>query len=108
MIKRVRRLYIADYLITPDHRIENGAVLCEDERILAVGGLSAFSRDPGLEVLTFNNAYMTPGFIDTHIHGAGGFDCSSEDISPRPLDAMSRILGERGVTSIFPTVVASP
>lgn len=69
MIKRVRRLYIADYLITPDHRIENGAVLCEDERILAVGGLSAFSRDPGLEVLTFNNAYMTPGFIDTHIHG---------------------------------------
>ena len=108
MIKRVRRLYIADYLITPDHRIENGAVLCEDERILAVGGLSAFSRDPGLEVLTFNNAYMTPGFIDTHIHGAGGFDCSSVDISPRPIDAMSRILGERGVTSFFPTVVASP
>ena len=47
MIKRVRRLYIADYLITPDHRIENGAVLCEDELILAVGGLYAFSRDPG-------------------------------------------------------------
>ncbi len=108
MKNRVRRLYIVDYLISPDRRIENGAVLCEDDQILAVGGLSAFSMDKELELLKFENAYMTPGFIDTHIHGAGGFDCSSVDVSPRPIDAMSRILGERGVTSFFPTVVASP
>lgn len=108
MVKRERRLYITDYLITPHQRVENGAVLCENERILAVGGLSAFNRDPKLEVITFNNAYMMPGFIDTHIHGAGGFDCSSVDISPRPIDEMSRTLSSRGVTSFFPTVVAAP
>ena len=38
-----RRLYVGDYLISPDQRIENGAVLCEDEQILAVGGFSGFS-----------------------------------------------------------------
>ncbi len=110
MGKPTRRLYIADYLITPDHRVENGAVLCENERILAVGGLSGFSREPDQEVeeLKFDNAYMIPGFIDTHIHGAGGFDCSSVDSSPQPIDAMSRILGESGVTTFFPTVVAAP
>jgi len=26
---RIRRLYLADYLITPDHIIPNGGVLCE-------------------------------------------------------------------------------
>ena len=92
MKKRTRRLYIVDYLITPDRRIENGAVLCEDERILAVGGVSAFAQEPEVEVLRFDNAYMTPGFIDTHIHGAGGFDCSSVEISPHPIEEMSRIL----------------
>ena len=35
---RIRRLYVADYLITPDHVIQNGAVLCENDKIIAVGG----------------------------------------------------------------------
>ena len=108
MKKRTRRLYLADYLITPDRRVDNGAVLCENEMILAVGGISAFSMEPELEVLEFSNAYLTPGFIDTHIHGAGGFDASSVEFSPNPIEAMSRILAERGVTSFFPTVVAAP
>lgn len=108
MKNRTRRLYLADYLIAPDRRIDTGAVLCENERILAVGGRSAFQMEPGLEVFQFKNAYLTPGFIDTHIHGAGGFDASSVELSPKPIDAMSMILAERGVTSFFPTVVAAP
>lgn len=108
MKKRTRCLYLADYLITPDRRIDNGAVLCENEWILAVGGVSAFTMEPELEVFEFSNAYLTPGFIDSHIHGAGGFDASSVDLSPNPIDSMSRILAERGVTSFFPTVVAAP
>ncbi len=107
MKNRVRRLYVVDYLIAPDRRIDNSAVLCEDDRILAVGGLSAFSMESELEIHRFDNAYMTPGFIDTHIHGAGGFDCSSVEISPCPIESMSRILAERGITSFFPTIVAA-
>ena len=103
---RDRRLYVVDYLITPDQRIDNGAVLCDGERILAVGGLSGFSIEDELRVERFTNAYMTPGFIDTHIHGAGGFDCSRAVDSPCKLTDMSRVLGERGVTGFFPTVVA--
>ena len=103
---RDRRLYVVDYLITPDQRIDHGAVLCEGKRILAVGGLSGFSIESEMHVERFDNAYMTPGFIDTHIHGAGGFDCSRVSCSPCGLAAMSRVLGKRGVTGFFPTVVA--
>ena len=104
--QRVRRLYAADYLITPDRVIKHGAVLCENERIIGVGGISGFAVEPEIELFHFENAYITPGFLDTHIHGAGGCDCSRCMTSPRDLAAMSSILGERGVTSFFPTVVA--
>ncbi len=103
---RIRRLYLADYLITPDHIIPNGGVLCENEKIIAVGGVSGFSMNEELELFRFENAYITPGFIDTHIHGAGGFDCSRAGASRNDLAAMSAIMGERGATGFFPTVVA--
>ena len=104
--KRVRRLYVADYLITPDRVIPHGAVLCENQRIIGVGGVSGFTVERELEVFQFANSYIAPGFLDTHIHGAGGCDCSRCMSSPCDLSAMSRILGERGVTGFFPTVVA--
>ncbi len=103
---RIRRLYLADYLITPDHIIPNGGVLCENDKIIAVGGVSGFAMNEELELFRFENAYITPGFIDTHIHGAGGFDCSRAGASRNDLAAMSTIMGERGVTGFFPTVVA--
>ncbi len=101
-----RSLYIVDYLLTPEKRIDHAAVLCENNRILALGGISGFDLKADIEIHEFSNAYLTPGFVDTHIHGAGGFDCSSVDNSPRTLDDMSRILTGRGVTTFIPTVVA--
>ena len=56
---RVRRLYEVDYLVTPDEKIENAAVLCENDKIIAVGGLSGFNIEPNLDVVRFENAYMT-------------------------------------------------
>ncbi len=105
-MKRIRRLYVVDYLLTPEKRINHAAVLCENERILAVGGISGFSLESQVEVHEFPDAYLTPGFIDIHIHGAGGFDCSSAGRSPSSLEDMSRLLAERGVTTFVPTVVA--
>ena len=43
-----------------------------------------------------------PGFIDTHIHGYGGY--GSEDSSPDAVLAMSEALLREGVTAFFPTV----
>ncbi|MFA7229754.1 MAG: N-acetylglucosamine-6-phosphate deacetylase [Victivallaceae bacterium] len=106
-MKRIRRLYITDYCLTPAKRIEKSAILCENEKILAVGGASAFTRESELEIYEFENAYATPGFIDTHIHGAGGFDSSSAYLKETPIDNMSAILAQRGVTTFIPTVVTS-
>ena len=108
MKKRVQRLYIMDYCLTPQKRINNCAVLCENDRILAVGGASAFAMEPELEVYELAGAYATPGFIDTHIHGAGGFDASLMVEGEPGLEAMSSILASRGVTGFVPTMVSLP
>ncbi len=104
--KRYRVLYTADRLITPDRIIEHAGVLTENGKILAVGGISGFSMDNTFEIKPFDNAYITPGFIDTHIYGAAGCDCSQIAASPHTLEEMSRALGSCGVTGFFPSVVA--
>ena len=40
--KRTRRLYMTGYALTPQKRIDQSAVLCEDSSILAIGGLDVF------------------------------------------------------------------
>ncbi len=107
-IGRKRTLYIVDYCLTPHKSMPKCAILRSDERILAVGGVSAFTRDREVEIYEFENAYITPGFIDSHIHGAGGFDCSQPGNSPNSISCMSRTLAERGVTSFVPTIVPAP
>ena len=103
---RKRRLFFARNLITPEQSIANGALLIENNHILAVGGITGFRREEEIEVFDFPDAYITPGFIDSHIHGAGGFDCSAVESSVNPFSSMCEILGSRGVTGFLPTVVA--
>ncbi len=102
---RKRTLYIADYCLTPHKRMPKCAILRSHERIMAIGGLSAFTRDREVEIYEFEDAYITPGFIDSHIHGAGGFDCSQPLESPNTISQMSQTLSQRGVTSFIPTIV---
>lgn len=103
---KTRILYLAEYCLTPHRKMPRTGILCEDDRIIAFGGASAFEKEPGLQVIEFADTYVTPGIVDTHIHGAGGYDCTSgvEDIAP-----MSITLASHGITSFLPTIVsASP
>lgn len=56
----------------------------------------------GTEFIDVQSAYVTPGFIDTHIHGIGGY--GTEDASPESILGMSKRLADFGVTGFFPTV----
>ena len=104
--KRMRRLFMTGYCLTPQQRIDNSAVLCENCNILAVGGASAFNMDAELEVYDLPDAYIMPGFIDTHIHGGMGFDASRADCQESSIQNMSRLLAARGITGFVPTVVS--
>ncbi len=71
-------------------------ITVKGERIAAVD-----TRTDGDTVLDLAGCTVLPGLIDMHIHGCAGYDTG--DATPEALEAMSRCLVQRGVTSFCPT-----
>lgn len=79
-------------------------VRIEDGRIAEVAPAGSLS---GGEVLDASGKYVTPGFVDIHIHGAAGEDfCDSVDGDAKHVRAMQQYLGSQGVTSFLGTTMA--
>ncbi len=57
-------------------------------------------------VIDMCGANILPGFIDTHIHGSGGF--GTDDADYHAILGMSSFLAGEGVTAFIPTINASP
>jgi len=49
--------------------------------------------------------YLSPGFVDVHVHGWGGHDAMGDEAA---LEGMARVLLSHGVTSFVPAAVTSP
>ena len=60
----------------------------------------------GAEIIDARGLYVSPGFIDVHIHGYLGEDAS--DGSPEGLVRMARGIVKNGVTSFLPTTMTVP
>ncbi|GHV88483.1 N-acetylglucosamine-6-phosphate deacetylase [Spirochaetia bacterium] len=92
--------------------MEKCAVLIEDGLITDVFSQKRFEKKhftPDTRIIDVNGAYIAPGFIDTHIHGFGGYgtdDASSAHGSDVILE-MSRLLTRYGVTAFNPTLYPS-
>lgn len=55
------------------------------------------------EVIDAEGRYVSPGFIDIHIHGSGGKDTMDADLSG--LKTISETIAKNGVTSFLPTTM---
>jgi N-acetylglucosamine-6-phosphate deacetylase len=85
--------------------MEQCAVLIEDGVVSDVFSKKRFEQKrfpPSTEILDVDGAYIAPGFIDTHIHGTGGY--GTDDISTESVIEMSRLLTRNGVTAFNPTL----
>lgn len=87
-------------ILTPFRVVSGGIVLIEGDTIRDVGPAVTASD---AEVLDVNGAWIAPGFIDTHVHGAGGFDVMEGADAVR---SMARTLATKGVTSFLPTTLS--
>jgi N-acetylglucosamine-6-phosphate deacetylase len=88
--------------------MEHCAVLVQDGIISDVFSQKRFEKrnfDSSVRVIDAGGAFIAPGFIDTHIHGIGGY--GTEDEGTEPVLEMSRLLAQWGVTAFNPTLYPS-
>ena len=96
----------ASRILTPDEEISDGVILVEGTRIAALGHRDEIRVPP--DTVDFVAAGMTvvPGFVDLHIHGAGGHDVM--EANARALDKITSTVARHGTTSIVATTVTAP
>ncbi len=88
--------------------MEKCAILIEDGKIADVFSQKRFEKKRfGADVRLFDvdGAYISPCFIDTHIHGFNGH--GTEDLSSESILAMSSDLALYGVSAFNPTLYSS-
>ena len=96
-------------VITGFSVMENCAVYIKNNRIADVFSERRFLQkqfNPKVKIINVDGAYIAPGFIDSHIHGIGGY--GTDDYDADSILQMSKILARYGVTSFIPTLYSAP
>ncbi|HLY59328.1 MAG TPA: N-acetylglucosamine-6-phosphate deacetylase [Terriglobia bacterium] len=96
---------MAGSILTPLDEIENGVILMDGHRIVAVGARDAVNIPAGAAVIDHQDRILTPGFIDMHIHGAAGHDFM--EATPAALGTIGAFLARHGTTSYVATTVTA-
>jgi N-acetylglucosamine-6-phosphate deacetylase len=92
---------------TPTMEIADSGILIRDGVIDAIGPRSGMSLPAGAQEIRATGDTAAPGFIDVHIHGAGGRDVM--EATDDAVATVARTLARHGTTSFLATTVtASP
>lgn len=93
--------------LTPTTEIPDAGIFVRDGVIAAIGPRQGVSLPAGAQEISAADQTAVPGFIDVHIHGAGGHDVMEG--TDEALAAVARTLARHGTTSfVATTVTASP
>lgn len=92
--------------LTPLEEIRDAAVVVEGSRIRAVGPRAEISVPPDARHFDAGPVTLVPGFVDVHIHGAGGHDFM--EATPEALQAISAAVARFGATALVATTVSAP
>lgn len=101
----MKKYIVNGHLVLPTRILENGWVEISDTKISALGTGNC-PADSGCEIIDAKGRYVSPGFIDIHVHGGGGFEFMCE--SPDTIRKICKAHARHGTTSILPTTFAAP
>jgi len=96
----------ASRILTPDDEISDGVIVVEGTRIAAIGHRDEMRLPADAVDFVATGMTVVPGFVDVHIHGAGGHDVMEGDA--RALDRITSTVARHGTTSMVATTVTAP
>jgi N-acetylglucosamine-6-phosphate deacetylase len=96
----------ASRILTPQEELLDAVILVEGGRITAIGHRDEVKIPEGAVDYVASGMTVVPGFVDVHIHGAGGHDVM--EATPSALDCITSTVARHGTTSILATTVTAP
>jgi N-acetylglucosamine-6-phosphate deacetylase len=91
--------------ITPTSEIRDAGILIRDGEIERIGKRDEFELPAGAQEIRAGDSVAIPGFIDVHIHGAGGRDVMEG--TREALSTITKKVAQHGTTSIVATTVTA-
>ena len=88
-------------IVTPIRVIENGEVTFENGKITYVGKTK--NDDVKFDVRDYGTKYVSPGFIDLHVHGGAGYDFM--DGTEEAFRGIASLHEQHGTTSLLATAL---
>ena len=95
----------ADRALTPFEEISDAVIVVQGSKILAVGQRGKVAMPRGAREVRAPGKTVAPGFVDVHIHGAGGHDVMEG--TPEALEIIAATVAEHGTTSLVATTVTA-
>src|SRR5262245_10315041 len=91
-------------LVLPDRLVKNGSLVAENGRILLAG--IGVPVPPQAKVFDCGGKYLSPGFVEVHVHGGLGADFM--DLSVEAFRKVAKCHAKHGTTSMTPTSTTGP
>lgn len=88
--------------IITENEILYDKVLLFDEKIVDIVDNKEFNKNSA-NYIDAKGCFISPGFIDIHIHGSGGYDTMDGEYNA--LDSISKTIAKCGVTSFLATTM---
>lgn len=90
-------------IILENEVVENQIVVIENNQIKKIA--SNFDKNKNYQIIDAENNYVSPGFFDTHVHGAGKgvFETADNDL----FTGICSTLMNNGVTTFMPTLLCN-
>ena len=88
-------------IITQDKILSGSCLLVENGKILAIEPVD--TSFPDSQLIDAQGNYISPGFMDIHLHGGGGFDFM--DGTSEAFLNIAQIHAKHGTTSMLPTTL---
>lgn len=97
----MRKVIINGKIIVNNLILQN-KIIEFDNKIISIEDKNKVNLE-GKEIIDAEGNYISPGFIDIHTHGCGGFDTMNG--TKESIEGIRRIVLQSGVTSFLPTTM---
>jgi N-acetylglucosamine-6-phosphate deacetylase len=103
---REQKTILKGDVILPDRLLSKGVVEITGDRITDIYAQSDRTWDGRSYYLDYSGLYISPGFIDLHVHGALGRDFMDADMES--FNIIGGHMARTGVTSFLATTLSAP